>query len=62
MQSLADLANSFEVIRRMRMAPIAGHQVLLLRGAAALPMAPLILFVIPLDELVTRTVKTLLHL
>jgi len=50
-QSLADLANSFEVVRTMRMAPVAMQDVLLLAIAALLPIAPLLLTVMPLEEL-----------
>ena len=61
-QSLADLANGFNVIRRMRFVPIARHQVLFLVSAAVAPAAPLILFVIPLDELVIRGLETIFPL
>ena len=53
-QSLADLANSFDVIRSMRIAPIGLKQILLIAGAAALPAAPLALFVVPLDQLIVK--------
>jgi len=61
-QSLADLANAFEVIRRMRVVPIARQQVLLLAATAIAPAAPLILFVIPIDQLIIRGVETLFPL
>lgn len=61
MQSLADLANSFDVIRHMRIVPIALSQVLLLVAAAALPAAPLALFVVPFDELIVKTARALLN-
>jgi hypothetical protein len=60
-QSLADLSNAFNVLRSMRGVPISLSQVLIIAGAAALPCAPLILFVIPLDELILRSVRTILH-
>jgi hypothetical protein len=60
-QSLADLANSFEVVRTMRAIPIAPVQVLWLVLASMAPALPLVLFVIPLDELILRAVETLLH-
>jgi hypothetical protein len=50
-QSLADLANSFEVVRTMRMAPVAMQDVLRLAIAVLLPIAPLLLTVMPLGEL-----------
>ena len=56
MQSLADLANSFNVISHMRVVPISLVQVLFLVAAAALPSLPLALFVVPLDELVLKFV------
>src|SRR5262245_30014790 len=49
LQSLADLGNSFEVIRSMRLVPFALYQAFLLAGAAAVPMLPLFLTVFPLD-------------
>jgi hypothetical protein len=60
-QSLADLANAFDIIRRMRVLPIARHDVVFLLAAAALPAVPLILFVVPLDELIIHAARTLLH-
>ena len=45
----------------MRSVPISLPQILLIAGAAALPCAPLILFVIPLDELILRSVRTILQ-
>ena len=60
-QSLADLANSFDVIRSMRIAPIGLKQMLLLACAAALPAVPLALFVWPLDELIVRALQALFN-
>jgi hypothetical protein len=59
-QSLADLANAFGTVREMRFVPIAPSQILYLLVAAALPAVPLILFVVPLDELIIRSVQTVL--
>ena len=59
-QSLADLDSSFAVVREMRLVPFALGDVLLLVGAAALPVVPLLLTVMPLDEIVTRLLKTIL--
>jgi hypothetical protein len=53
-QSLADLANSFDVIRRMRIVPIALFQVLVLAMAAAVPALPLALFILPFNELILK--------
>ena len=62
LQSLADLANSFDVIRGMRIIPIGPSQLLLLVGAAVLPVLPLVLFVIPLDQLILQGARMLLQL
>jgi hypothetical protein len=61
-QSLADLANSFNVISSMRVVPIGLAQVLVLVAAAALPSLPLALFVVPLDELVLKLVAGVFNL
>lgn len=50
-QSLADLANSFEVVRTMRMAPVALQDIIRLAIAALVPIAPLLLTVMPLADL-----------
>lgn len=50
-QSLADLANSFEVVRTMRMVPVAGRDILLVAVAVLVPIAPLMLTVMPIDQL-----------
>jgi hypothetical protein len=55
-QSLADLGNSFEVVRTMRMAPVTKEMVLQLTLFTLAPIAPLGLTMMPLDELL----KTLL--
>ena len=62
LQSLADLANSFDVIRGMRIIPMAWSQIVLLVGAAIVPVLPLVLFVIPLDELILQGARTLFRL
>ncbi len=61
-QSLADLANSFNVICSMRVIPISLLQVVLLIGAAALPSLPLALFVVPLDKLILKVVAAVFNL
>jgi hypothetical protein len=61
-QSLADMAGAFDVIREMRIVPIAQNQILLIAAAALLPALPLVFFLIPLDELITRALRTILHL
>jgi hypothetical protein len=61
-QSLADMAGAFDVIREMRIVPIAQHQILLIVGVALAPALPLVFFLIPLDELIRRGLRTVLHL
>ena len=61
-QSLADMAGAFDVIREMRVVPIERHQILLLAAAAAVPTLPLIFFVTPLEDLIEQAVRTVLHL
>nr|WP_315594662.1 hypothetical protein [uncultured Cupriavidus sp.] len=50
-QSLADLSNSFEVVRGMRLAPITRDAVVQIAAAVLLPIAPLALTMMPLDQL-----------
>ena len=50
-QSLADLGNSYEVVRSMRITPITNLAVLGRGGATLAPIAPLALTVMPLEEL-----------
>ena len=52
-QSLADLGNSFELVKRMRLAPVSRDAVLGLGAATLVPFAPLLLTIMPLEELVT---------
>jgi hypothetical protein len=51
-QSLADLGNSYEVVRTMRLAPITRDAILLLGAATLVPIVPLLLTMMPLEELV----------
>lgn len=50
-QSLADLANSYEVVRNMRIAPITRDAAFQLAGAALAPIVPLALTMMPLEDL-----------
>jgi hypothetical protein len=50
-QSLADMGNSFEVVRTMRMVPVAVRDVGLVAVAVLAPIAPLMLTVMPIDQL-----------
>ena len=56
-QSLADLGNSFAVVREMLVIPFATGDVLRLLVAAVVPMVPLLLTIMPLDQLVTEAIK-----
>jgi len=53
-QSLADLANSFEVVRTMRLAPVTKEAVLQLAAATLLPVLPLALTMMSLEELLKK--------
>jgi len=53
-QSLADLANSFEVVRTMRLAPVTKEAVLRLAAATLVPVAPLALTMMSLEELLKK--------
>jgi hypothetical protein len=53
-QSLADLSNSFEVVREMRLVPFGRAAVLRLALLTALPLLPLVLTMIPLEQLIDR--------
>jgi hypothetical protein len=59
-QSLADLANSFEVVRTMRPVPFWIDTVAWLLIVTALPVAPLILTVVPLEDLIRQILAVLL--
>jgi hypothetical protein len=59
-QSLADLANSYEVVRSMRAVPFDKGLVVRLAILIALPLLPLTLTMIPLEELAERLIKLLL--
>jgi hypothetical protein len=50
-QSLADMANSFEVVRTMRIVPITRDAVLGLAIATLAPLGPLLLTMMPIGEL-----------
>ncbi|OPY68994.1 MAG: hypothetical protein A4E57_01417 [Syntrophorhabdaceae bacterium PtaU1.Bin034] len=59
-QSLADLANSYQIVRKMRIFPLNFEDILVLVGSTLVPMLPLVLTVIPLKELLLRLVKLVL--
>jgi hypothetical protein len=59
-QSLADLGNSFEVIRSMRVLPFTRDTVLQLAVITLLPVAPLVLTMVSLEDLLKRLVQVVL--
>jgi hypothetical protein len=56
-QSLADLGNSFEVVRGMRWVPFTGQTVLQLAVTTLLPVVPLTLTMISPEQLLDRLLK-----
>jgi hypothetical protein len=56
-QSLADLGNSFEVVKGMRLAPFTLQTVLQLAVVTLAPVAPLTLTTISPEELLTRALR-----
>jgi hypothetical protein len=58
-QSLADLGNSYQVIREMRPVPFGLADVGQLVAAVALPIMPLVPTIVPLDELLIRVIKVI---
>jgi len=56
-QSLADLGTSYEVVRTMRFTPINMQAAVGLAAATLVPIAPLLLTMIPLNELLEGLVK-----
>jgi hypothetical protein len=55
-QSLADLNNSFEVVRTMRIVPVTKEAILLLAAATLVPVVPLALTMMPLEELLKKLI------
>jgi len=53
-QSLADLNNSFEVVKGMRIIPITKEAMLQLAAVTLAPILPLVLTLMPLEELVKK--------
>ena len=59
LQSLADLANSYSVVREMRIVPFGYEDILWLGAAAAAPLLPLALIIVSPEELLMRLIKVL---
>jgi hypothetical protein len=56
-QSLADLGNSFEIVQRMRVVPFTRDVVLRLAVITLVPVAPLLLTMVSLEELLKRLLQ-----
>ena len=59
-QSLADLSNSYQVVQTMRTVPITKDVVLRLAVATLVPILPLLLTMMSLEELLKKLVGILL--
>jgi hypothetical protein len=53
-QSLADLGNSYEVVRGMRVAPVSKEAILQLAAAVLVPIVPLLLTMMPWEDLLKK--------
>jgi hypothetical protein len=58
-QSLADLSNSYEVVRTMRIAPLTRDAIVRLAAATLMPILPLLLTMMPLETLLKQLVSIL---
>jgi hypothetical protein len=56
-QSLADLGNSYGMVREMRSVPFGLEDISRLAAVTAAPLVPLLLTVFSLEELVMRIIK-----
>jgi len=59
-QSLADLGNSFEIVRGMRLVPFDKNTVAQLAVVTLLPVVPLVLTMVSVDELLKRLLQVVL--
>jgi hypothetical protein len=59
-QSLADLGNSFQTVQSMRPVPVTKEALIQLAVITLLPVAPLVLTMIPLSELLNRLLNVVL--
>ena len=53
-QSLADLGNSYEVVRTMRVAPVERNAIIALAAAVLVPIVPLLLTMTNLEVLLRK--------
>lgn len=58
-QSLADLGNSYSVVREMQLVPFGVYDITRLAAASAAPLLPLTLTIFSLEEVLTRLLKIL---
>jgi hypothetical protein len=56
-QSLADLANSYSVIHEMRAVPFGTNDIVRLLVATVAPVVPLLLTIMPFEQLVIQAIK-----
>ncbi|MGH7703832.1 MAG: hypothetical protein ACREMO_12120 [Gemmatimonadales bacterium] len=59
-QFLADLGNSFEIVRGIRPVPFTREAMIQVAVIAILPATPLVLTMVSLDELLARLLKVVL--
>lgn len=59
-QSLADLSNSFQVVREMRVLPVRAKTILQLIILIALPLIPLMISMAPLENIIVRLIRIIL--
>ena len=59
-QSLADLGNSLQVVQTMRIAPVTRGAIIGIAATTLAPIAPLVLTLIPLEELLKTLLRVLI--
>ena len=58
-QSLADMENTYDAVRQMRLVPFGAREVTVLAAVTLAPLLPLTLTVVSLDQLLSRVLKTM---
>lgn len=53
-QSLSDPGNSFEIVKTMKIVPVSKDAIILLVAAILVPIVPLALTMMPLEELLEK--------
>jgi hypothetical protein len=59
-QSLADLGNSYQFARQMKLFPFSAQDIIKLSVVAAAPMLPLLPLVMPIEDILKVLAKALL--